>query len=56
MATVTIPKNAGTFRSEWGGRGNWRVMNDRTGKNQVIIAVGSRARASSFPDARSSLR
>lgn len=45
MSTVTIPKNAGTFRIEWGGRGNLRVMNDKTGKNQVIIAVDSQSQA-----------
>ena len=45
MATYTIPKNAGRFRIEWGGRGNYRVMNDKTGKNQVIIPVYDRAKA-----------
>ena len=39
MAIYTIPKYPGTFRIEWGGRGNYRVMNNKTGKNQVIIAV-----------------
>lgn len=48
MAFVTIPKNAGTFRIEFGGRGNYRVMNDRTGKSQVIIAVDSLAHARSL--------
>jgi len=45
MAIYTIPKHAGKFRIEYGGRGNYRVINDKTGKNQVIIPVWDRMKA-----------
>ena len=45
MATKTIPANAGQFRVETARAGNLIVINDRTGKNRVIIPVRSQAQA-----------
>ena len=46
MAKITIPKNAGQFRvSRSALAGNHLVLNDRTGKNQIIIPCVSLAQA-----------
>jgi hypothetical protein len=49
MAKKTIPKNAGQFHV---GRsalaGNFLVMNDRTGKNQILIPCTSQAQAEEY--------
>ena len=37
MARITLPKNPGLFRVQTARAGNHVVINDRTGKNQVII-------------------
>ncbi len=37
MARIRIKKNAGPFRIEFSGTLAYRVMNDKTGGNQVII-------------------
>jgi hypothetical protein len=49
LAKVTIPKNAGTFRASRAPiTGTWIVMNDRTGKNQVLFACQTRGQAEEF--------
>jgi hypothetical protein len=49
MAKITIPKNAGHFRvGQSPTAGNYLVMNDRTGKNNIIFACISRAQADEF--------
>jgi hypothetical protein len=45
MAIITIPKNAGRFRVQTTPAGNLIVINDRTGKSQIIIPVRSHAQA-----------
>jgi hypothetical protein len=47
MARFTIPNNAGKFcySKHWSGKGYFLVMNDKTGKNSVIIAVATEADA-----------
>lgn len=45
MAIVTLPKPAGKFRVSTASAGNYIVLNDRTGKNAVIIPCQSRHQA-----------
>lgn len=45
MPKKTIPKNAGRFRVSTAKAGNYIVINDRTGKNQVIIPCRDREQA-----------
>lgn len=46
MAKVTIPKNAGMFRVIRAPiTSTWTVLNDRTGKNQVLFACSTRSQA-----------
>ena len=37
MPRYTLPKNAGVFRVQKAMAGNYIVINNKTGKNQVII-------------------
>jgi hypothetical protein len=37
MAKKTIPENPGRFRVQTAKAGNYIVINDKTGKNEVII-------------------
>jgi hypothetical protein len=41
----TLPKNPGRFRVSTAKAGNYIVLNDRTGKNQVIIPCRNREQA-----------
>jgi len=45
MPKYTIPENAGRFRVETAMAGNYMVINDKTGKNQVIIPCRDRVQA-----------
>lgn len=45
MAKKTIPENAGQFRVSTAKAGNYIVLNDRTGRNQVIIPCRDREQA-----------
>ncbi|HTU91158.1 MAG TPA: hypothetical protein VMF69_13855 [Gemmataceae bacterium] len=45
MPKKTIPANAGRFRVSIAKAGNYIVLNDRTGKNQVIIPCRDRDQA-----------
>ena len=45
MPKKTIPENAGRFRVSIAKAGNYIVLNDRTGKNQVIIPCPNREQA-----------
>jgi hypothetical protein len=45
MSIRTIPDNAGTFRVSTARAGNFIVLNDRTGKNQVIMPCRTREQA-----------
>lgn len=45
MPKKTIPKNPGAFRVSIAKAGNYIVLNDRTGKNQVIIPCRDREQA-----------
>jgi hypothetical protein len=45
MPKKTIPKNAGRFRVSIAKAGNYIVLNDRTGKNKVIIPCRDREQA-----------
>lgn len=45
MAKKMLPKNPGTFRVSTAKAGNYIVLNDRTGKNQVIIPCRDRQQA-----------
>jgi superfamily II DNA helicase RecQ len=45
MARYLIPGNAGRFRSEIARAGNFMVINEKTGKNQVIIPCRDRKQA-----------
>ena len=45
MPQVTLPENPGRFRVATAKAGNWIVLNDRTGKNQVIIPCRNKEQA-----------
>jgi len=45
MPRQTIPKNAGLFRVSTSKSGNYIVLNNMTGKNQVIIPCRDREQA-----------
>jgi hypothetical protein len=45
MPRKTIPQSAGRFRVSIAKAGNYIVLNDRSGKNQVIIPCRERAQA-----------
>lgn len=45
MPIITIPENAGRFRVRIAKAGNYIVLNDRTGKNQVVIPCRDREQA-----------
>ncbi len=45
MTLITIPENAGRFRVSTAKAGNYIVLNDRTGKNQIIIPCRNREQA-----------
>ncbi len=48
MARHLIPKNAGTFRIIIAYAGNYAVVNDKTGRNEVIIACRDKEQAESL--------
>ena len=50
MPRVTIPKNPGTFRVATARAGNYIVLNNKTGKNQVIIPCRSKTQADELRD------
>jgi hypothetical protein len=45
MARIQIPKVAGRFRIVIALAGNYAVVNDRTGKNHVMIACRDKKQA-----------
>ncbi len=45
MPRITLPENPGRFRVSTAKARNWIVLNDRTGKNQVIIPCLDREQA-----------
>ncbi len=45
MATYTLPSKPGKFRVHLTPAGNYIVINDKTGKNQVIIPCRDEAHA-----------
>lgn len=45
MARIKIPKNLGEVRIIIARAGNYAVCNDKTGKNQLIIACRDKAQA-----------
>lgn len=50
MARYLIPQNAGHFRIEIARAGNSIVINDKTGKNQIIIPCRDRKQAEELCD------
>jgi hypothetical protein len=45
MARIQIPENSGEFSIFIASAGNYAVRNDRTGKNQLIIACRDKEQA-----------
>ena len=45
MPKYTIPKNQGVFRVQTAMAGNYIVINNKTGKNQIIIQCRSKDHA-----------
>lgn len=45
MPKITLPANPGRFRIAKAIAGNYVVVNDKTGKNEVIIACRDRDQA-----------
>lgn len=45
MPRITLPKHPGKFRVKTAMAGNLIVINDKTGKNQVIIPCRSQTQA-----------
>ncbi len=50
MARHLIPDNPGQFRIKVASAGNYMVINDKTGKNQVIIPCRNKSQAEDIRD------
>ncbi len=50
MPRVTLPKNTGTFRVATARAGNFIVINNKTGKNKVIVPCRDMAEANQLCD------